>query len=271
MANNKRGKVNAKGRNASPTDRFTRLPHKLLSSPAYRSLSPNARALLVELSTMDNGGNNGRLWLSERDAARRMGVSCQKVARNAFTELASAGVIVMTRNSNFDRKTGLGRAREWALTWLFNQAVLKPAGDEWKAYSPTNNIALKRMDAGLRALSDYRKDLSAKQNTAGNSPDTTPYEEIVQGNSPDTNDSIYAIPPLSDEVKQGDMHSHIAVTMGTGLCAASLFWWRQSNGQTMVTNLLLCLLIVDGPKSANVQTTLHDELVPESQAKPTVV
>ncbi len=62
-----RNKPNATGR--SMTSRFARLDHRLLESAAYRALSPNARALLVELTRMDNGSNNGALWLSVRDAA----------------------------------------------------------------------------------------------------------------------------------------------------------------------------------------------------------
>src|SRR3546814_5807606 len=51
-------KADQKGR--SPTSRFTRLDHRLLTTPAYRALSPNARSLLVELAMMENGKNNGR-------------------------------------------------------------------------------------------------------------------------------------------------------------------------------------------------------------------
>src|SRR3546814_19367076 len=78
-------KADQKGR--SPTSRFTRLDHRLLTTPAYRALSPNARSLLVELAMMENGKNNGSLFLSVRDAAHRMGVSDQKTAGAAFVEL----------------------------------------------------------------------------------------------------------------------------------------------------------------------------------------
>ena len=118
MANARKpkAKVNHKGRNENETNRFARLPHFVLQSPAYRSLSTNARSLLMELISMDNGENNGKLWLSEIDAAHRMGVACPKVAHKAFAELICAGFIAVTKDRHWHIKTGVGRARSWRLT-----------------------------------------------------------------------------------------------------------------------------------------------------------
>lgn len=224
---NKGAKTLQNGRNATPTDRFTRLPHKLLISAAYRSLSPSARALLVELATMENAHNNGDLWLSERDAARRIGVSCQKVVRNAFSELVEAGFVAMTKNSHFNVKTGLGRARAWRLTWLFNVADRKSATNEWQSFLPKNNRAMRRMDAGLRALSDYRKEGVQKQNTEGKSPYTPSNDGTVEGDLPDTDNAAHGNPSCLGEVKQGDLPSHTAVTRGRGFCDLR---WRPTSG-----------------------------------------
>ena len=60
---------NHKGR--STTERFVSLPHWMLQSPAWRSLSPVARGVFIELAAIYNGSNNGRLALSARDAAER--------------------------------------------------------------------------------------------------------------------------------------------------------------------------------------------------------
>jgi hypothetical protein len=86
----------------------------LLTSPAYRSLSPNARSLLVELVMMENGKNNGELFLSVRDAADRMGVADLSAATAAFTQLETGGFIACTRDAHFAVKAGAGsRARCW--------------------------------------------------------------------------------------------------------------------------------------------------------------
>src|SRR3546814_8378969 len=100
------------------TSRFTRLDHRLLTTPAYRALSPNARSLLVELAMMENGKNNGSLFLSVRDAAHRMGVSDPKTAGAAFDELQDLGFVDMVADAHFAIKAGKGsRARVWRLTW----------------------------------------------------------------------------------------------------------------------------------------------------------
>ena len=74
-----RNRVNATGRNN--TSRFVRLDYRILNSNAYRSLSPNARSLLVELVMLYNGENNGSLYLSVRDAARAAGYDCGEKQR----------------------------------------------------------------------------------------------------------------------------------------------------------------------------------------------
>lgn len=98
--------------------RFARLDHDLLRSAAYRSLSPNGRALLVEFAMMYNQRNNGSLYLSVRDAAARMGVADHKSASAAFAELMDAGFIEMTEEGSFSSSPDKpSKARCWRLTW----------------------------------------------------------------------------------------------------------------------------------------------------------
>jgi len=102
----------------SNTSRFARLDYRLLNSNAYRALSPNARALLIEVVMLYNGENNGSLWLSVRDAAHRMGVADVTAASNAFAELQDMGFITMTQDAHFRVKASdTCRARCWRLTW----------------------------------------------------------------------------------------------------------------------------------------------------------
>src|SRR3546814_10003039 len=88
-------------------------------SAAYRSLTPNARALLVEMMAMENGQNNGSLWLSIRDAAARIGLVNKESVGKAFDELTAAGLIALTKEAHFSVKAAeTSRARCWRLTFL---------------------------------------------------------------------------------------------------------------------------------------------------------
>jgi hypothetical protein len=100
-----------KGR--STTERFVSLPHYMLRSAAWRSLSPVGRCIFLEIAAIYNGGNNGHLALSTRDAAER--VRCSKdTAAKALTDLAGKGFIECCSRGNFDRKSP--RASEYRLT-----------------------------------------------------------------------------------------------------------------------------------------------------------
>src|SRR6188472_1912630 len=100
----KRNKPNATGRNSSSSSRFARLDHRILTSNAYRGLSPNARSLLVELIMLYSGENNGSLYLGVRDAAHRMGISDLTAATSALNDLQDLSFIEMTQESYFEVK-----------------------------------------------------------------------------------------------------------------------------------------------------------------------
>jgi hypothetical protein len=85
----------------------------MLQSPAWRSLSPVARSVFIELAAIYNGGNNGRLALSARDAAQRVCCSKNTTAR-AFAELIQKGFIDLCSRGHFDRKTP--HAAEYRMT-----------------------------------------------------------------------------------------------------------------------------------------------------------
>jgi hypothetical protein len=155
--NKRGGKANAKGR--SQNSRFVRLDHYLLESAAYRSLSPNARSLLVELSMIDNGSNNGAIWLSVKDASARIGNANLQSVSAAFRELETAGFIRLTRDAHFRVKaSGTARARCWRLTWLAVPAASMAPTNEWKTYDPPPQTReRKRMLAGQQALKRFKK------------------------------------------------------------------------------------------------------------------
>lgn len=93
-------------------ERFVALPHWLLRSPAWRALSPNAKAVLLHIWERHNGSNNGQIVYAVREAAD-IGVSRPTAAR-ALSELIDLGFLRVTRSSSFTLKTK--EAREWALT-----------------------------------------------------------------------------------------------------------------------------------------------------------
>lgn len=141
------------------TDRFARLPHRLLSSPAYRALSSNARSLLIDLTMMENGKNNGvGLFLSVRDAADRMGVADLKAAMSALTELQLLGFIEKTHEAHFAVKAGGGsRARYWRLTWEAVNGERGPTNDFQTRQPEPKTRARQRMEKGLRALKRWKQ------------------------------------------------------------------------------------------------------------------
>lgn len=149
------------GRNR--TGRFVKIDHSLLSSEAYRALSPNARSLLIELAALENGKNNGSLYLSVRDAAARMGVADTTAASRAFDELQELGFIVLTKDAHFHVKVSEhSRARCFRLTWLPVPGQRKAPSLEFLDRKPPPDArAYKRMQAGCAAWKRYRKALTS--------------------------------------------------------------------------------------------------------------
>jgi hypothetical protein len=73
----------------------------MLQSPVWRSLSPVARSVFIELTAIYNGSNNGRLALSTRDAAER--ISCSKnTSARAFAELIQKGFADLCSHGYFN-------------------------------------------------------------------------------------------------------------------------------------------------------------------------
>jgi hypothetical protein len=84
-----------------------------LSSLAWKSLSMTARCLEIELKSLYNGVNNGDLFLSIREAARRLNIA-DNTAKNAFCELQEKGFIIPKRKGSFSQK--IRHATSWILT-----------------------------------------------------------------------------------------------------------------------------------------------------------
>jgi len=221
-----RNRPDATGRN--PTSRFVRLDYRILNSNAYRSLSPNARSLLVELVMIYNGENNGSLYLSVRDGAHRMGVADLTAASRAFDDLMALGFIQMAQDAHFRVKASdNSRARCWRLTWLAGPGRKAPSWEFLELEPDPATPARKRMERGQRTLKAYRKARDSNRlpvldcDTLGHfRPDPLPGAVL---NSETQSASNGSFPPISC-VRDSD--THVATTMGSVERARLFGWWQ---------------------------------------------
>lgn len=121
------------------------LPHGMIDSAAFRSLSTNAVALYVKILRLYNGFNNGDIGLGCRDAGKKINVG-KGAASAALAELEERGFIKMTEDSGFNRKDR--RARRWALTCHPLRDGIAPTND-WRFWKPQNseNSPITRTDS----------------------------------------------------------------------------------------------------------------------------
>ena len=97
-----------------------------LDSPAWRATSHGAKALYIILRRKYGVklGNNGRIYLSVRDAAEALGSNKDSVAK-WFRELQHYGFIVMTSPGCLGID-GMGKAPSWRLTELGTRTPNEP-------------------------------------------------------------------------------------------------------------------------------------------------
>lgn len=90
-------------RRAKAGDAHVRVYGYELTTPAYRTLSPDARALLVEFRALFNGGEN-RVFLSVREMMTRVGIG-QRRAEHARDQLLDRGWVRVIEAGAFHRKS----------------------------------------------------------------------------------------------------------------------------------------------------------------------
>ncbi len=108
----KKRPIQANGRNKGDSKHVRHYNWQLLC-PAWKALSMTARCLEMELKALHNGDNNGDLFLSVREAAKRLGVA-HNTANKAFKELEEKGFIKPNEKGSFTYK--LRHATSWVLT-----------------------------------------------------------------------------------------------------------------------------------------------------------
>lgn len=231
-----RNRVNATGRN-SITSRFARLDHRILNSNAYRALSPNARSLLVELTMLYNGDNNGSLYLGVRDAAHRMGVADLTAASRAFDGLVTLGFIELTQEAYFQVKASVSsRARCWRLTWLAGPGRKMASWAFLEREPDPQTPARKRMERGLRVLKAYRKAKDQGRLPVLDCDTPSPFSpdrqdvSVLECNTPKVqNGSFQPNQPISDSA------THIATPWGEGGRRHPIGWWQPDWPSTVAT------------------------------------
>jgi hypothetical protein len=106
-------------KNEAQGEHFTKMTRSLMQTPAWRAMSPTAQMLYLWLKLEWKGpqhNNNGRISLSVRQAADRIGISRNAAAR-AFHDLQAKGFIVAVERAHLGL-SGEAKAPKYELTEL---------------------------------------------------------------------------------------------------------------------------------------------------------
>ena len=113
--------------------RHVRLYHWMLNTPAWRSLSPVARSLYVQLAARYAGANNGRIHYSVREGADELHAGKTTIQR-ALGELEDRAFIVAMKRGAFSLK--LKHATEWRLTEFYCDVTQRAATKDFMRWEP---------------------------------------------------------------------------------------------------------------------------------------
>lgn len=101
----------------APTGKYAAIPLSVINTPAWRAMGTSSQALFVWLLMEWKGpkfNNNGKITLSVRQAAEKMGIS-RETAANAFRQLQAKGFIEVKKGGSLGVK-GHGRCPEFEIT-----------------------------------------------------------------------------------------------------------------------------------------------------------
>ncbi|WP_370301569.1 hypothetical protein [Pseudooceanicola sp.] len=104
-------------KNEARVEHWTKMVRPMMETPAWRALSPVAQSLYPWIKLEWKGpqaNNNGRIQLSVRQAAERMGVTPNTAAR-AFHDLQAKGFIVVIREACLGLE-GKAKCAEYEIT-----------------------------------------------------------------------------------------------------------------------------------------------------------
>lgn len=115
-------------RRKASTEAHVRLYRHELECPAWRTLEPDARALLIELRALYRPSEGNIVFLSVREAMQRLGIG-QRRAQSAFTALLERGWIAIHQQGGFSRKVKHATSYK-----LLNEANASPGAIATKDY-----------------------------------------------------------------------------------------------------------------------------------------
>jgi len=110
-------------------------PAEMLESQAYRNLDSIARDLLDEFLIICTPSRNGRISLTTKKAAERIGVS-ENTILGRFDMLVAHGFIVMTKGEVWVERM----AREWRITCI--ECNGKEPTNDWELWTPGNPVRI---------------------------------------------------------------------------------------------------------------------------------
>jgi hypothetical protein len=167
-----------------------------METPAWKALSMGARMLYLQLKRHHlPNNNNGKIYLSERDALEEMGAVNRDSIRRWFAELEHFGFIAKTAEGCLG-VDGKGKAPQWRLTELPTPDGQRPTRDyerwdgtpfngnqAWRGRGPKSRKQNPGRETTSRVDAKQRPPLDAKQRPLGplSGRETTSISERVGG------------------------------------------------------------------------------------------
>lgn len=177
-------KPNAKGRN--DREHYTVMIRNMMTTAAWRALSPKAQALYPWLRLEWHGAkanNNGRIRLSCRQAADRMGVSIN-TANAAFQELQAKGFIVVTELGALGAE-GYARGPSYEITELALPFAEKPVGRQlYRDWKPGADFPVSRHAVNNPGGRNWRDIPSSKSRRAHHRIDDVSEQPVIDIDTP---------------------------------------------------------------------------------------
>ncbi|WP_157783623.1 hypothetical protein [Rhizorhabdus wittichii] len=130
-----RKKIRADQRADTRGGQWVGIPHVVVDSVAYRSLSDRAARILVELARRFNGYNNGSIALSQRELGEALHIQNYGSIGRAIAELVDRGLLAVALEGNWKERD----ARQYRLTFISTTqgGSHRPATNDYLSWTPS--------------------------------------------------------------------------------------------------------------------------------------
>ena len=120
-----------------PRSKYFYLEKQVFESDGFRALDCVSRSLLLELMSLYVPVHREEVFLSTRDAAKRLKVN-KDTAASAFKTLEASGIIKLVTGAIWIHR----QARTWRITF-FSFGNREPT-DDWKNHDPYSGVVRER-------------------------------------------------------------------------------------------------------------------------------